>query len=57
MYFPSQFPFVHRGNMPKSNDKYILTGWVCEARPEDACEQFRSDLKLKQERKHERKKG
>ena len=45
MYFPCQFPFVHRGNMPKSDDKYILTGWVCEARPEDACHQFQTDLK------------
>jgi len=25
---PAFYPFVHRGNMPISNDKYILTGWL-----------------------------
>ena len=25
---PSFYPFVHRGNTPISDDKYILTGWM-----------------------------
>jgi hypothetical protein len=35
VYFPTNFPFVHRGKMPISNDKYIVTGWICEKRPEE----------------------
>jgi hypothetical protein len=26
--FPASFVFPHCGNMPVSDDKYILTGWV-----------------------------
>ena len=26
--WPSGFPYVHRGNPPLSNDKYILTSWL-----------------------------
>ena len=26
---PAQFPFIHKGYMPKSSDKYILTTWLC----------------------------
>ena len=54
VFSPTQFPFVHRGNMPKSSDKYILTGWVCESSPYDACAQFQDELR---ERKNERPKG
>jgi len=25
---PAFYPFVHKGNIPISNDKYILTGWL-----------------------------
>ncbi len=28
--FPSHWTFPHRGNMPISNDKYIITGWIYE---------------------------
>ena len=27
--FPAGFTHTHKGNMPISNDKYILTSWVC----------------------------
>ena len=26
---PAQFPFIHKGYMPESSDKYILTTWLC----------------------------
>ena len=26
--FPSSFPFVHKGNKPNSNDKYIISTWL-----------------------------
>ena len=26
--FPALWPWVHRGNPPKSENKYICTGWV-----------------------------
>lgn len=26
--FPSSFPFVHKGNKPLSNDKYIISTWL-----------------------------
>tara|TARA_B100001093_G_scaffold500025_1_gene550001 strand:+ start:315 stop:914 length:600 start_codon:yes stop_codon:yes gene_type:complete len=26
---PASWPYVHRGCVPKSNDKYILTSWAC----------------------------
>ena len=26
---PASWPYVHRGSMPKSSDKYILTSWAC----------------------------
>ena len=25
--FPADFPYVHRGNPPLQEDKYILTSW------------------------------
>jgi len=28
LIWPSQFTHTHRGNMPLSNKKYILTGWI-----------------------------
>jgi len=28
LLFPSTWTYVHRGNMPISNNKYILTGWI-----------------------------
>jgi Rps23 Pro-64 3,4-dihydroxylase Tpa1-like proline 4-hydroxylase len=28
LLFPSTWTHVHRGNMPVSNDKYIMTGWI-----------------------------
>ena len=28
LIFPSTWTYVHRGNMPISNDKYIMTGWI-----------------------------
>lgn len=31
---PAYFTHTHRGNMPKSNDKYILTSWVLFNRAE-----------------------
>ena len=33
--FPTHFPFVHRGNIPISDDKYIVTGWICEKKPNE----------------------
>jgi hypothetical protein len=33
--FPAGFTHTHRGNMPKSNDKYIITSWVLYHRAED----------------------
>jgi hypothetical protein len=35
VYFPTHFPFVHRGNIPISDDKYIMTGWICEKKPNE----------------------
>lgn len=28
LFFPSDWSYPHRGNVPISNDKYIMTGWV-----------------------------
>lgn len=28
LIFPSTWTYMHRGNMPISNDKYIITGWL-----------------------------
>ena len=28
LIFPSAFPFVHRGEVPISNDKYIIATWL-----------------------------
>lgn len=28
IFFPSLWCFPHRGNIPLSNDKYIITGWL-----------------------------
>lgn len=28
LIFPSTFPYVHKGHMPLSDDKYILTTWL-----------------------------
>ncbi len=33
LLFPSTWTHVHRGNMPVSNDKYIMTGWLYSSRP------------------------
>lgn len=44
LFFPVTFPFVHRGTIPRSNDKYIITGWLCRARVEDACNMYQSKL-------------
>jgi hypothetical protein len=27
LIFPSTWTYIHGGNIPISNDKYILTGW------------------------------
>ena len=27
--FPAGFTHTHKGNMPISNDKYIITTWLC----------------------------
>ena len=35
VFFPTNFPFVHRGNIPISDDKYIVTGWICEKKPNE----------------------
>ena len=35
VFFPTNFPFVHRGNIPISDDKYIMTGWICEKKPNE----------------------
>jgi len=29
LLFPATWTYVHKGNMPISNDKYIITGWFC----------------------------
>jgi hypothetical protein len=29
--WPAQWPWVHRGNIPTSNDKYLLNGWLQSA--------------------------
>jgi len=28
LLFPSTWTYIHKGNVPISNDKYILTGWI-----------------------------
>ena len=28
LFFPSTWTFMHKGNMPISGDKYIITGWL-----------------------------
>ena len=28
LIFPSSWTYIHRGNIPISDDKYIITGWV-----------------------------
>jgi len=28
LIFPALWTYVHKGNMPISNDKYIITGWI-----------------------------
>jgi len=30
IFFPATWCFPHRGKMPISSDKYIITGWFCE---------------------------
>lgn len=27
-FFPATWNYIHKGEMPKSNDKYIVTGWI-----------------------------
>ena len=29
LIFPASWMYPHKGNMPISNDKYIVTGWAC----------------------------
>ena len=26
---PASWPYIHKGHMPISNDKYIITTWLC----------------------------
>ena len=26
---PASWPYIHKGYMPESDDKYILTTWLC----------------------------
>tara|TARA_B100000900_G_scaffold236739_1_gene201037 strand:- start:181 stop:735 length:555 start_codon:yes stop_codon:yes gene_type:complete len=33
--WPAGFPYVHKGNMPASNDKYIATTWLCSSHQEE----------------------
>lgn len=28
LFFPATWTYTHKGNMPISNDKYIITGWI-----------------------------
>lgn len=28
VFFPATWNYIHKGEMPKSNDKYIVTGWI-----------------------------
>ena len=28
LIFPATWPYVHKGNMPVSSNKYIVTGWL-----------------------------
>jgi len=35
--WPAGLTHPHRGNPPYSNDKYVLTGWVC-CPPDDECQ-------------------
>jgi hypothetical protein len=28
LFFPATWTYPHRGMMPISNDKYIITGWI-----------------------------
>ena len=28
LFFPSDWSYIHKGNIPLSNDKYICTGWL-----------------------------
>lgn len=30
LFFPATWTFPHRGNVPESSDKYIITGWIHE---------------------------
>jgi prolyl 4-hydroxylase len=31
VFFPSGWTFQHQGEMPISNDKYIIVGWICNS--------------------------
>jgi hypothetical protein len=35
LFFPSNFNYVHRGNLPISDDKYIIVGWLGEKKVYD----------------------
>ena len=43
MWFPVHYPYVHRGNVPLSGDKYIMTGWVCKGKVEDVLSQYQME--------------
>lgn len=36
-FFPSAFPYIHRGNPPINGDKYILTSWLIEPSRSNPC--------------------
>ena len=33
LVFPCAWPYIHRGNIPQSSNKYIITGWVYVENP------------------------
>jgi len=57
LLFPVNFPYVHRGNIPLSGDKYIMTGWVCRAKLEDACNNYQQRLLSKESNESKTKKS
>ena len=43
--FPTTWTYLHRGNMPISHDKYIITGWVFQYNNENRNRDSRSCVK------------
>ena len=39
LVWPAPWPYVHRGLVPISNDKYILTTWLCRKEDEEEVEE------------------